>query len=100
MLIFVELRNMKLAIWTCLLLKLALTITLDVTFLSSLTFSLQLGVQGVAYTNIITEATNTVVYTLFILSATRNDMSMNWKWQLADSRICLSNARFRVAAAL
>ena len=71
---------MKTAIWTCLLLKLALTVTLDVTFLSSLTFSLQLGVQGVAYTNIITEATNTIVYSLFIVSvsAIRNNMTRNW----------------------
>ena len=42
----------------CLLLKMILTIVLDVTFLSELHFSLQLGVEGVAYTNIITEAAN------------------------------------------
>ena len=76
---------MKRAIWTCLLLKLSLTIGLDVTFLSSLPFSLQLGVQGVAYTNIITEATNTLVYTVFIVSATRSDMSTR-KWSFGWTR--------------
>ena len=71
---------MKRAIWTCLLLKLVLTIVLDVTFLSSLSFSLQLGVKGAAYTNIITEATNSLVYILFMLSALRNDWSPNWNF--------------------
>ena len=76
---------MKRAIWTCLLLKLSLTIGLDVTFLSSLPFSLQLGVQGVAYTNIITEATNTLVYTFFIVFATRSDMTRR-KWSFGWTR--------------
>ena len=49
LLIFIELSNMKRAIWTCLLLKLVLTIVLDVTFLSSLSFSLQLGVKAWVY---------------------------------------------------
>ena len=80
LLIFIELSNMKRAIWTCLLLKLVLTIVLDVTFLSSLSFSLQLGVKGAAYTNIITEATNSLVYILFMLSALRNDWSPNWNF--------------------
>ena len=89
LLIFIELTNMKRAIWTCLLLKLSLTITLDVTFLSSLPFSLQLGVQGVAYTNIITEATNTLVYTAFIVSATRNTMSRNWNFGWTREWFCV-----------
>ena len=37
-------------------------------------------VKGVAYTNIITEATNSLVYILFMLSALRNDWSPSWNF--------------------
>ena len=66
----------------CLLLKMILNIVLDVTFLSSLTFSLQLGVDGVAYTNIITEAATLVMICslLFIRLRPhwRSEMSFQW----------------------
>ena len=68
----------------CLLLKMILNIVLDVTFLSSLTFSLQLGVDGVAYTNIITEAATLIMICslLFIRLRPHWRSEMNFQWMV------------------
>ena len=54
-----------------LLLKMVLTIVLDVTFLSNFSFSLQLGVDGVAYSNIMTEAGSCLMVSCLLFSRLR-----------------------------
>ena len=78
----VQLMVMNRTIACCLLLKMVLTILLDVTFLSELGFSLQLGVEGVAYTNIITEAANCVLMASLLFRELRphwwTEMRFHW----------------------
>lgn len=61
-LVFV-LRNNQRILYQLLFIKTLLTIVLDSVFVSQLSFSLQLGINGVAYTNIIV---NTVLFTISI----------------------------------
>ena len=84
LLIPVQLMVMNRTIACCLLLKMALTIVLDVTFLSDLDFSLQLGVDGVAYTNIITEAANCVLMASLLFRELRPHWrtKMRFHWML------------------
>ena len=62
---------MKRTLACCLLLKMVLTIVLDVTFLSNFSFSLQLGVDGVAYSNIMTEAGSCLMVSCLLFSRLR-----------------------------
>ena len=82
LLIPVQLMLMNRTIACCLLLKMILTIVLDVTFLSELHFSLQLGVDGVAYTNIITEAANCLLMASLLFRELRphcrTEMRFHW----------------------
>ena len=59
---------MKKAILSCLMVKVILSIILDLTFLSNFSFSLQLGVNGVAYSNIITGFVNAILGVLFLVT--------------------------------
>jgi len=80
----VELLMMKRAILSCLLLKVILTIILDVTFLSDLGFSLNLGVNGVAYSNIITGFVNMIFISIFLIrSLCPSWQGFNQKWDFA-----------------
>ena len=79
----VELMMMKRAIIICLLVKVVLTIILDLTFLSDLGFSLNLGVNGVAYSNIITGFVNMVLISTFLIRAhspSWNELKKNWNF--------------------
>ena len=69
LLIPIELMMMKRAIISCLLVKVVLTVIFDLTFLSNLSFSLNLGVNGVAYSNIITGFVNMIVVVIFLIRA-------------------------------
>ena len=59
-----------------------LTIVLDVMFLSNLDFSLQLGVDGVAYSNMITEAANCLLMACLLFRELRphwrTEMRFHW----------------------
>ena len=62
---------MKRTLACCLLLKMVLTIVLDVTFLSDLNLSFKLGVEGVAYSNIMTEAGSCLMVSCLLFSRLR-----------------------------
>ena len=68
----------------CLLLKMVLTIVLDVMFLSNLDFSLQLGVDGVAYSNMITEAANCLLMACLLFRELRPHWrtEMRFQWMM------------------
>ena len=51
----------------CLIVKVALTIILDITFLSDLGYSLNIGVNGVAYSNILTSFVNMILIIIFLI---------------------------------
>ena len=80
----VQLLVMNRTIACCLLLKMILTIVLDVTFLSDYGFSLQLGVDGVAYTNIITEAATCLLMASLLFRELRPHWrtEMRFQWML------------------
>ena len=61
-----QLLDMSGALLYCLLLKFSLTIFLDLTFLSSLPFSLQLGVQGIAYSSLLTSLATSLLLLLLL----------------------------------
>ena len=65
----IKLRKMNSAIVSCLFVKFALTIILDLTFLSNLGFSLNLGINGVAYSSIITSFVTIVINISFLVRA-------------------------------
>ena len=66
LLIPLEFLKMKKALLSCLVIKLFLTVIFDLVFLSELSFSLQLGVNGVAYCNIIAGLVNILVWEFFL----------------------------------
>ena len=80
----VQLMVMKRTIACCLLLKMVLTIVLDITFLSSLSLSFQLGVHGVAYTNIITETLACLLTSSLLFSRLRPHWrtAMSFRWMV------------------
>lgn len=61
-----ELMKLKWSLLASLLLRMALTVLLDVTFLSSASFSLQLGVQGVAYSSLLTSTASCLLLLLLL----------------------------------
>ena len=67
LLIPIELLLLNKVIIASLILKFILTVLLDVTFLSDFSFSLKLGVNGVGFSNIITEGANTILLAIFII---------------------------------
>ena len=81
LLIPIELLLMNKVIVASLVLKFILTVLLDVTFLSDFDFSLKLGVNGVAFSNIITEGANTILMGIFIIRTLRNDWSEDWNYK-------------------
>ena len=81
LLIPIELLLMNKVIIASLVLKFILTVLLDFTFLSDFDFSLKLGVNGVAFSNIITEGANTILMAIFIIRTLRNDWSEDWNYK-------------------
>ena len=73
---------MKNALLSCLLAKSSCSILLDLLFLSSYSFSLQLGVRGIAFSNIITESLNTTILATFLYQKlkTANKSKLSFKW--------------------
>ena len=81
MLIPIELLLLNKVIIASLVLKFILTVILDVTFLSDFSFSLKLGVNGVGFSNIITEGANTTLLAFFIIRTLRKDWSLDWNYK-------------------
>ena len=78
LLIPVKLLLLTRALLAALVLKLVLAVVLDLAFLSSLPFSLQLGVRGVAYSNIATEAATTLLLASCLATSLRGHWAGPW----------------------
>ena len=82
LLIPVELLQMKTVILVSLVFKMIFTVILDFFFLSSYDFSLQLGVDGIAYSNICTGVLNTLLLIIFLgvklQGCWSSSMSFSW----------------------
>ena len=78
LLIPVKLLLLNRAVLASLVLKLVLAVVLDLAFLSSLPFSLQLGVRGVAYSNIATEASTTLLLATSLRGHWAGPWSLAW----------------------
>ena len=78
----VELLQMKTVILVSLVFKMIFTVILDFFFLSSYDFSLQLGVDGIAYSNICTGVLNTLLLIIFLgvklQGCWSSSMSFSW----------------------
>jgi len=81
-------KNAQKALYTLLLLKMILTVAFDSYFVSQLSFSLNLGIMGVAYTNIVVNGllALTAIFLFFKMGAfskSPTNPSKKWVWQWA-----------------